>query len=94
MRAGRALERAIRALERRGVARTPSDTPRAIGARAASRGDPGAEAFAALVELYYEARFGGLHVDEARLDALARAVIKPDLDALLPSLPPDAGAAA
>lgn len=92
----RALERAVRALERRGVARAPSDTPRAIGARALDHGDPGAEPFAALVELYYEARFGGLDVDAARLDALARAVVRAEVapDTSLPSVPPDETGAA
>jgi transglutaminase-like putative cysteine protease len=75
--ATRAMERAVRALEKRGCERAPSDTPREILRRATAAGDPGAEAFADLVPLYYAARFGGADVDGAELSALAARVVRP-----------------
>jgi hypothetical protein len=73
-----AYERALRALERRGLPRAPSETGRALAQRAASRGDPAAGDFAELVELYYAVRFGQGEVPAERLDRLARRVVTPE----------------
>ena len=71
-----ALQRAMKALASRGLARDPSETPRALAVRAIAMGDPGAEAFDALVDLYYQARFGRREVDAERLEALALTVVR------------------
>ena len=81
VRATRVMERAMRALERRGTTRLPSDTPAALGKRAAAHDDPGAAAYAELVILYYEARYGARPVDQQLLERLAATVIRPPSEA-------------
>jgi hypothetical protein len=72
-----AYTRALRALERRGLARGTAETGRELAERAAKANDPGAAAFAELVELYYAARFGAKPVPSSDLDRLSQAVIHP-----------------
>ena len=60
--------------------RGSGETIAALAGRVLERGDPGAEAFRALVDLYYAARFGGRIVDMAHMDALARRVVRPEED--------------
>ncbi len=76
-RALNAVERAMRALDKRGTARAPAETAAELAARAARNHDPGAEPFRELVDLYYAARFGGVAVDAAALDRLAARVVRP-----------------
>jgi hypothetical protein len=72
-----AFDRATRAIERRTTPRAVGETPRELAVRAAVRGDPGAAAYSELVLLYYASRFGAQAVDQARVEALAAAVVKP-----------------
>jgi protein-glutamine gamma-glutamyltransferase len=72
-----AYGRALRALEKRGLQRGAGETGRELAARARAANDPGASPFAALVELYYAARYGGEAVPSAELDRLADGVIHP-----------------
>jgi hypothetical protein len=76
-RAVHALERALRAVERRGLERREAETVLELAERAARRGDPAAAALLKLVERYYEARYGGVTVDERELDRLADEVARP-----------------
>ena len=75
----------MRALERRGCVRYGADTPAELGRRAAEKNDPGAAAYARLVKLYYEARYGAMHVDERLLESLSSDVVSPQRRALSPS---------
>jgi transglutaminase-like putative cysteine protease len=72
-----AYGRALKALERRGFPRAPSETGRELAARVENGGDPGAAAFHELVELYYAVRFGDAPAADDELDRLAVAVIRP-----------------
>jgi hypothetical protein len=90
-RATAALRRAERALEKRGIPRGDSDTPRQVAARAVEQNDPGAEPFEELVEAYYEARFGPGAVDAEQVDRIARLadlVVKPPIPAAPPTAAP------
>jgi transglutaminase-like putative cysteine protease len=75
-----AFERAVRALEKRGHTRAEGETGRELAVRVDRAGDPGAQPFAALVELYYAARFGEAPIAAAELDRLARQVVSPRID--------------
>jgi protein-glutamine gamma-glutamyltransferase len=72
-----AFQRALKALERRGHARGTAETGRELAVRVARAGDPAAQQFSSLVELYYAARFGGDAVPPAELDRLAQQVQRP-----------------
>jgi hypothetical protein len=72
-----AYQRALRALERRGHARGVAETGRELAARVERAGDPGAQPFASLVDLYYAARFGGAVVPPEELERLAGLVQRP-----------------
>jgi transglutaminase-like putative cysteine protease len=69
-------DRAAKALAKAGISREAAVTPRELAARLDARGDPGAAAFGALVELYYTAEWGGRRdaAAEARAGALADEV--------------------
>jgi hypothetical protein len=75
-----AFARALKALERRGHPRGIAETGRELALRVDRAGDPGAPAFAELVELYYAARFGEAAVADDDLERLAQAVIHPRAD--------------
>jgi transglutaminase-like putative cysteine protease len=77
IRAQHALERAMRALEKRGATRAASETAAELATRVRAAGDPGAASFAELVDLYYAARFGEKAIAAAELDRLATAVVRP-----------------
>jgi hypothetical protein len=72
-----AFERALRALEKRGFPRGDAETGRELAVRVRGAGDPGAPAFAELVELYYAARFGGTAAPPGELERLATQVARP-----------------
>ena len=48
-----------------------------LSARLRAAADPGAQAFAVLVERHYAARFGGVEVPTEELDRLAHEVARP-----------------
>ena len=75
-RALQAIERAARALATRGIERRPDETWSELSRRATAAGDPGAVAFAELVERYHAVRFGGLASDGDALTRLAEEVIR------------------
>jgi hypothetical protein len=72
-----AFQRALKALERRGHARGAAETGRELALRVERAGDPGAQPFSSLVELYYRARFGGVEVAPEELERLAAQVQRP-----------------
>ncbi len=72
-----AFGRALRALEKRGLARATGETGRELAVRAEAARDPGAAPFSALVDLYYAARFGGEPVPSADLERLSESVVRP-----------------
>ncbi len=78
-RAVRALERALEALERRGITPKLADTPAEVAARAHEQQDAGAAPFQELVALYYAARFGGQPIAPQELDRWAARVVTPSL---------------
>lgn len=69
-------DRAAKALARAGVTREAALTPRELAARMGARGEPGAAAYAELVELYYAAEWGARRdgAAEAQARALAEEV--------------------
>jgi hypothetical protein len=71
-----AYHRAVRALERRGFARSAGETGLELAARVRAGGDPAAEAFGQLVDLYYAARFGAVPVAGSDLERLAQEVMR------------------
>ncbi|HEX2570997.1 MAG TPA: DUF3488 and transglutaminase-like domain-containing protein [Polyangia bacterium] len=71
------VERAVQALGRRGLVRGEAETLAELAARATGAQDPGAAAFVRLVDRYYAVRFGGVGVETAELERLAREVIEP-----------------
>ncbi len=75
------LGRALEALERRGLHRGVGETPRELGRRAAGVQDPGAAAFATLVERCYAVRYGDERVSRAELERLAAEVVRPPVEA-------------
>jgi len=72
-----AFQRALKALEKRGHARGPAETGRELAHRVERAGDPAAQPFSSLVELYYQARFGGQPIAPEELDRLAQLVQRP-----------------
>jgi transglutaminase-like putative cysteine protease len=78
--ASHAFARALRALERRGYPRGMAETGRELAGRVSRGGDPAAQPFAELVELYYAARFGEAEIPGDDLERLASAVVSPVVD--------------
>jgi len=67
-----AYTRVLHHLERRGVARAPSTTPRELAREVAAQRLPWAAAFGELTEIYYAAQWGG--AESGELEARARAL--------------------
>jgi hypothetical protein len=66
--------RAARTLAGQGLGRAPGQTPREHAASLRARATPAAEPYAALTELYYDARYAGADVDLERARALGAEV--------------------
>src|SRR5262249_2483949 len=72
-----AFARALRALEKRGYSRGVAETGRELAVRVEQGGDPAAQPFSQLVELYYASRFGEKQIPSSELDQLAQQVTSP-----------------
>jgi hypothetical protein len=64
----------VRALARRGWRRAPTETPREFAARVGREGGPALVQAAAVVEAFYEVRFGARRLEPARAAEIERAL--------------------
>jgi hypothetical protein len=72
----------VRALERRGFTRAPTETPREYGLRVVKEGGPILAPVAGVIERFYRERFGGLPLDDSELaevEAVVRLVTAPPM---------------